>query len=110
MSITRLARTGKEIYGMLQFGFYTTRHRALLKCTDYDYEWARNLGLAVASHEALVRVENSLTEIRDGQVYMASIAKVNLRTGSVAFAKGEEGEEGFNWDRYSKANIIITED
>jgi len=110
MAVEFQTRTGRECFGEHQFGFFYRLNRALLTVTDYDHEWAKKEGLDVGEHEALVRVANSLTEIRDGHIWMASIAKVNLKTGSVAFTKGEEGEDGFGWDRYSRANIIIIKD
>lgn len=110
MSIEFQKRTGREIFGDFQFGFYKKTNRSLLRVEAYDYEWAKKEGLSVESHEVLVRVENSLTEIKDGHVHMASIAKINTKTGSIAFTKGEEGQDDFGWDRYSRANIIIIND
>lgn len=109
MTIKFENRTGREVFGGLQFGWWIGKNRALLKVTDYDYFWAKKEGLSLEAHEVLVRVENNLTEIKNGQVSMASIAKVNMKTGSIAFTKGEEGEEGFGWDRYQRANILKTE-
>ncbi|HUX80644.1 MAG TPA: hypothetical protein VMW10_13000 [Alphaproteobacteria bacterium] len=110
MSIEFQKRTGREIFGEFQLGFYQKTNRCLLRVEAYDYEWAKKEGLNIESHEILVRVENGLTEVKNGHVYMASIAKVNTKTGSIAFTKGEEGQDDFGWDRYSRANIIIIND
>jgi hypothetical protein len=107
MAVTLRTRTGREIFGEHQIGWCPKLNRSLLKADDYDSQWAKKIGLEVQPHELLVRVENSLTEIKDGHVHMASIAKVNTKTGSIAFTKGDEGEDGFGWDRYTRANIIL---
>jgi len=110
MGIEFKNRTGRECFGQHQVGVWIRPHtlsRCLLKVIDYDYEWAKKEGLKVEDHELLVRVENSLTEIKNEHIWLASIAKINTKTGSIAFTKGEEGEEGFGWDRYSRATIIL---
>ena len=97
--------TGREVFGDLQVGHYPKLNRCLLAATDYDYEWAKQELGPLKSHEMLVRVENELTHIEDGR--LASIAKINLTNGSIAFTEGEEGEADFRWGRYSRATVEI---
>ena len=101
-------------YKSWQIGFDSTRQRCLLMCEPYDSIWAKSEGLNLKENEILVRVENSLTSIeedRNGKEYvsMASIAKVDLKTGSIAFTEGEEGVD-IKWGRKTRNTTILYRD
>ena len=98
------------IFGQYQVGFWPKNNRCLLKCNDYDQQWAVEEGLTLKENERLVRVENALTRIENGIAFSASIAKINIQTGSIAFTVGEEGQASFGWDRMTKSNLILQQE
>lgn len=93
-------------------GFIRTKEgpsygRSLLRVTDYDREWAKEVGLVVRPGEGLFRIENAFTTVdKNGAIWNASIVKIS-KAGSLYTTEGDEGEGTLRWSKAMPSSLTL---
>lgn len=98
-------RGGASKYGEYAIGGVTFGSTSIPSnlIADRSYRSDQKIG----SSPFVARVENSLTEIRDGHVTNATLVKFNLKTGFMWLAEDENEDGSIKWGRGFKFKALF---